>query len=222
MIVFLDIKSKTVKVYSRTGETSIPFRNIQKLNKFKAIGNEVLYITDAIKTDIDDIVNLVEESYGKKKNIINKDDIWDSEEALFVRSSSRSNIVLSDLDLELKGLNDFKSLSDLIKTHGEKNMKNNRIFNQLLDSGKIEILTLNEVHEEQSILDSENREREDAAMNSMLVSGSEPGSAAAYADGDIAADDAIVIDMTNELKGSGTRRLDSSSSNERGLLPNDF
>jgi hypothetical protein len=202
MVILLDVNNRLINVYTDNGLESFDFSNVNALNKYTA-EEDVIYITNAVKTSIEDIkntVNVISENLGDiqiKKN-----------EKSFIRSV-KGYIILDKLNLKLKGPLDFKPLSNF-----DKDFLNDTQIKNLLKIKKIEIITESEI---QKIIakDTQNKAKKqskvDKSLDSILVPmGVKAGDAAVDIFG--GASDAIEIEINpNAIGGVGT-------SNENSLV----
>lgn len=212
-LVFINIKSKCVEVYTEQGFRTISVSNTQVLNQLLK-DKEVLYVTKAIKTTGNKILKTISTIKPDKKQ--NKNN-----EPLFIRSAKKTCICINELKLTFNGLQDFKPVKDLYDKYGKNILTENKVLASLLNKNALELLTLSEVQQEQL----KEAEKEDEELDSIMVNTS--AAEAVASSGSSKRDrkrDAIEIDMTGDFGGSGVRSIGKTSSqlNEGGLLPDDF
>lgn len=216
MIVFLDIQSRCILIYSEQGINKIPFNKIS-LIKSQLKGQKALYITNAIEVDGDQIVDTViqyRQSNGEDiKSVI-------IDEPQFLCAANKGSIYINELDLTIRGKTDFIPLKSLQDKYG-KDFLENGIIKSLISNKKLEIIPLSEVQERQLIPD-EREQAYEASLDNMLAGSGKPGEAAELAVGGLDEDDpedAITIDLN---KGHSFNGSDGANGNESGLLPDDF
>jgi len=155
MIVFLDVKLQKVLLYTDDGVKKIPFYNISLLNGMPE-NQEVLYVTNAVKTTLSEVSNLVK-NIPVTKNIESVEKkAYPSDEPLFVRYVGNKgkgkngkvlegggSLYIQDIDETFTDPRDFKPLDQLIR----KGFKKSIISQNLLKSGKIEIISRSQIQD---------------------------------------------------------------------------
>jgi hypothetical protein len=136
MIVFLDTDNLKVLLYYDKGLREIPFSQINSLKKIVPSGN-LIYITNAVETSVNDIVNLVSEVYDGE---IEKEVEKKKEEKIYIHSISDGVILIPEGDFKLKGRYDIRKINEKIFNM----MKNSDSLKSLLASGKVVRITKTE------------------------------------------------------------------------------
>ena len=149
------------------------------------VGNQpIFYVTNAIKVSTSDVIETVQKL---NEQII--EDLSNSNEPLYLHVTVKGSLNIPNLmnlktneinELTLRGPTGSYSLNRLYETYGQNVFDKYTSFKSLLRSGKLEIITLNqlkEVKREAAIQEQQKEQQE-----SILVDSSESGSAAAYAE----------------------------------------
>lgn len=223
MIVFIDVKSNMIQLYSEKGIKSIPFNQVDTLKYHTAGVNNILYITQAIDASVQDVISLVKAQSGQTDSPQAKIDT--KNDPLHVRFTGKGVLNITDLGVTTKdgvlepetfrGPVDFKLLSHLEK----KGFNESGQVQALLKAGKLEVLPLSMC---QSIrLEYENKNNADEELDQITIP--KGMTLNEYLDkiesGEISeggtGNDAIEIDIMSS-KGGG------ADSNEGCLLPADF
>jgi len=66
MIVLLDIDNKCINLYNEDGINKISFYNIEEIYDYIALNQKVYYVTNAIETNVDDLIKVVSSITGKE------------------------------------------------------------------------------------------------------------------------------------------------------------
>lgn len=130
MIVFLNEEENKIYLYTDNGKISLDFKDVNKMYEY--IGDsEVYYITNAVKTNIKLISNLIEEM-GVNISPINP--IYLSNKK-YIHSISNGTIIISE-DIKFNGKYDIKEYDKNMK----KNINNFPLLKTLIEKNKIEII----------------------------------------------------------------------------------
>jgi len=139
-IVFLNVKARVVEIYTEDGVKSIPFSGIQRIKDTLGSDGDILYITNAVRTNGPDVVKLV---HGMNTNSLKK--AIEDDEVLYVRSTGRGVIRIESLDLSFNGPDDFKPLDDILAKFGKDVLDKNLTLKKLRESGTIEIIPQHDI-----------------------------------------------------------------------------
>ena len=210
-IVFLNIKARVVEIYTENGVSSIPFSGIQRIRQVLDSDDDLLYITNAVRTNSKDVVKMVNGINTKSlQNAI------ENEEPLYIRSTGRGVIRIESLNLSFNGPDDFKPLDDILAKFGKNILDKNLTLKKLRDSGDIEILSRHDIQsvkgylkvekiKKQEKISKEQRQREGKTKES------EPDS------DDMWSENNPLAVKTTSLGGRG-----SSNDNEGSLITDDM
>jgi len=126
MIVFLNIKSGCLDIYTNTGRRQCLFSDIEAIKQI--IGNEkAVYITGAQEATRDEIIEVVK---SVSSNIVTE--AIQKEEKTYIRTTSRGYVLIAELDIEFKGPADCVLLDKLFEKHGKNMLNIKRDFSRIL------------------------------------------------------------------------------------------
>lgn len=128
MIVLLDMEKEKLVLYKQ--EESIPFAQIQSMYNYIDNENNVLYITNAIEVNADDIINMV-----KNMGVTIKDDILQDTDIKYLHGQSDGTIYI-DETLKFEGKFDYK----IIDPQMIQVIKTNQVLQNLIKNKKIEVI----------------------------------------------------------------------------------
>ena len=128
MIVLLDIEKQKIILYKQV--KSIPFTQIKSIYDYVDDEKNILYITNAIEVDVDDILDMI-----KNMGIEVKKDILQDNGTKYLHSISDGTIYI-DETLKFKGKFDYK----IIDHQMIEIIKINKILQNLIKNKKIEII----------------------------------------------------------------------------------
>ena len=143
MIVLIDIKSLTVKIYSESGMRSISFEEVDLL-KDMLKKQKVIYVTNATVATAENIIQTVQVLQKQRSVQLQK-----AGEPMYLRSTLPGPLNIPDIRnknngrkevLKFTGPFDGMPIEDLISDYGEELFKRNKIIRTLLKSGKLQIL----------------------------------------------------------------------------------
>lgn len=192
MIVVMDKKNQTIILYTKDGINKIPFNEANSISEF--IGNEkVTYVTKAIKVTAMDIIGVVNSLGIKTKPPLpvsnNKYLHGTLDGTIYVKS-----------DLKFEGKYDCK----LIDSDMKKIIQETPLLQTLINKNKIEIIgetsrirLLKEFKEDQK-KQLEMQKKQDTKLDSIIMD-----EKISDWDGNVKSgmeDEAIVIDLTNDVK----------------------
>jgi len=171
IIIFLDINKQHIEIFNSNGSVIVPFSKIDTLKDIN-IDEPVYYITDAIETSIDEIINMVysiegvEEVTNKVNNQNNK--IYSNNQ--YIHSSENKNIII-DENFYFRGRYDIKLIDDNLK----KSIQSNKKVQQMINKGYLEIIdeqqkqkVLKEMLKEQEEKDKKQEEK-DKKIDEMVL-----------------------------------------------------
>lgn len=175
MILFLDVNKQVISLYKDDGVISISFQNAEDLFKYVR-GKNFLYVTNATETNATEVISLIR-SMGipvqKAK----------PEKFTYIHVAGEGVIPIDD-KLRFRGKYDAHPLTkELIQK-----IKESSLLTQLVETGKLEMITSNRRKE----LEEERVREEDEKLGSILVDREELEKQGDHAD-------AEVIDFTSEV-----------------------
>tara|TARA_Y100000310_G_scaffold319966_1_gene375875 strand:- start:12345 stop:12983 length:639 start_codon:yes stop_codon:yes gene_type:complete len=211
MILFLDERKQAVIVYKEDGSHEIPFTEINSLDVVLD-GQEALYVTSATEVEVTDVVSLVYQLAGQEEQIIEETE----DTRFYLWSNNKNKVIIEDINLTFLGKADFKLYDEGMK----RKISNSPTLSSLVKRGKIQIVGERKKRVLQREANKENKKdaeiqqkKVDASLDSMIID--KP-----VADFDPASDsDAIGIDITDEVSGTGVRQIGGGGlPNESGLV----
>lgn len=154
MVIFVDVNTREIHVYSNTGIRKIPFHDAHILNEI--VGNQkVKYVTNVIETDASEVINLVRGVSGQKPIARTQrtvtPDLEVIKEATYLRSTAKGTLLIPDMDdkpaagekghirkalIRFEGHWDCKPFDDDMK----EKIKKSSILRNLIKKGAIEIV----------------------------------------------------------------------------------
>jgi len=155
-IVFLNVKGRIIEIYTDDGVQKIPFSGIQRIKETLDADEDLLYITNAVRTNSKDIVKMV---HGMNTSSLQK--AIEGDEALYIRSTVRGVIRIESLDLSFNGPDDFKPLDDILAKFGKNVLDKNLTLKKLRNSGAIEILSQHDIKSVKGYLKVEKVKKQD-------------------------------------------------------------
>ena len=201
MIVFLDMGSQIISVYTEQGRTDVPFEQAGALKKI--ITGQALYVTNAIEVDSQSVIDLVSGIVGHE--VGNNVGVVSKSAAMVKPSTSPTHIhfdspkkLIIDEELVFEGECDIKPLDAemLAKIESTPLMQN------LLKSGKLKVIgnaklkQLNKVDQRNKKLQLDRYSRKDRALDAIIVQSSISGAAEAAAAGAAMFDDTDDMELT--------------------------
>jgi len=215
MIIFLNMKNNCLDIYTEKGCKHCGFSEKETIKKI--IGNEkVVYVTKAVETTQKDILDIV----GSIAGVVTKKMLQQQKEKSYIRSTLKGYLNIPDLNIIFKGPVHFIPLDHFFSKHGEDIFQKNAVLKNMLDNGKLQLLTETQmgVLTNQHFKEEQQKQMEkDASLDDLLVDGKVEDYIEGEKEGFSDHSDAIEI----EIKTAGSNRR-SPSSNEGSLLPDDF
>jgi len=138
-IVFLNIKARMIEIYDKNGMKNISLSGVKRI-KEELKNDDVLYITNAVKTTGSEVVKMISGINDKSLNSAIEND-----ENLYIRSTEKGVIRIEALKLSFNGPDDFKPLDDILSKFGKDILDKNRTLKKLRENGSIEILSEHDV-----------------------------------------------------------------------------
>tara|TARA_Y100000310_G_C20699149_1_gene828048 strand:- start:2199 stop:2837 length:639 start_codon:yes stop_codon:yes gene_type:complete len=135
MILLIDKGNASVVVYTDNGKKDISFEEIEDLHDI--VGNEsFLYVTDAVETDSDEVVNLVRQLVPAPTAIgMGAEDI-DGNEVYFLRSCVNGPMLISEAGIKFNGPTDMKEIDEDLLTM----IKRSVTLQEMIKKKQIEIV----------------------------------------------------------------------------------
>ena len=143
MIIFIDTKSLTVKIYSETGMRSIAFEEVDLL-KGMLKNKKAIYVTNAVVTGADSIIQTVQQLQKQRSERLSK-----SGEPMYLRCTLPGPMNIPDIrnkntgkkeTIKFAGPFDGLMVSDLISDFGSEFFQRNKTIRTLLKSGKLQVV----------------------------------------------------------------------------------
>ena len=218
MIVFINQKTKKIELYDKSGAVFISFNESWKLKNYIKEG-KVLYITNAVETTVDKIIETLNVMRGFKKDAQGKQ-LSNEKEPLYIHTIGREYLNMASVKIMFKGATDFYSVANIKKDFGNDIFEKDRTLKVYIENGKLEIITASEMNQFLSEYKDVRAEKIEKQLSSMILS----GKVDEFMDGGPGDEDApdregaVVIDLskTRSFGGGG------STENEGSLLPEDF
>ena len=139
MIILLDQEKKCLHVYNSTGKKTIPFESVNQLRQCQIDTEPVYYVTQAVETDIQQILELVSSVTG-----LPTAPVFSSNQK-YLHSTKKGPLVIPDPSappekpselLKFHDYYDIKPMDNLLKNL----ITNNPIIQRVLINGQIEII----------------------------------------------------------------------------------
>jgi hypothetical protein len=219
MIIFVNQKIKKIELYDKNGLVSIPFNESWKLKNYMKEG-KVLYITNAIETTIDRIMETVDSIRGFGKDSQGNQISSNGKEPLYIHyAKGKEYLNMASINIMFKGVTDFYAVDKIKKQFGDDIFEKDDILKMYLGNGKLEIITASEMNQFLSEYVDEREEKLEKSLSSLIIN----DKVEKFIDGGSVGDDtpdrdgAVVIDLNKSKFGGG-----GSTENEGSLLPEDF
>ena len=181
MILFLNVNNSMIELYREEGVVRIPFKNAGRLHAYVKDNNSILYITNAIKTEPVEVINMIK-NMGV---VIEESPIPSQEKKTYIHVTGQEIIPIDDL-LRFRGHYDAHPLTpELIKK-----IKESPLLQLLIKTNKLELITSSRRKE----LEEERMRKDDERVGSILVDREN-------LDKDDKHGDAEVIDFSSEVSG---------------------
>jgi len=155
-IIFLNIKARLIEIYGETGVKHIPFSGVHRIKEAIQSDEDLLYITNAVRTNSQDVMKMV-------NNINNKslETAIENEEPLYIRSTNRGAIRIEALKLEFSGPDDFKPLDDIMAKFGKNILEKDLTLRKLRESGDLEIVSQHDIKSVKDYLKIEKNKKQE-------------------------------------------------------------
>lgn len=204
IIVFANMEEKHFDIYSESGKTSVPFIQAS-LIKHIAGKQQILYVTSATYTTLEDLISLADSAGGEEKN-----------EPLYIHTTKIGCLFLSEINMTFSSPADFKSIEDI----GEDCIKRQPLLN-LIRAGELEIVSMSRAKrikarynaEHQLIVQKQQQQSQRNTQNNSTATEHTEGLTMVPIGGNIKSDDVIPIDLEKKSFGGG-----GSLANESSLL----
>jgi len=182
MIVLLDVNKQIISLYTRDGIVDIKFQDVGSLYNIVG-GDDILYVTNAIKTNAQKVIDMVKSMGVKVKN---NTSIPSYGKKTYIHVKGEEIIPIDDL-LRFRGHYDAHPLtSELLQK-----IKESSLLQSLIKNNKLELIT----SAERKMLEEERVRKEDERTGSILVDREELEQKGEHGN-------AEVIDFTSEVSGS--------------------
>lgn len=139
-IIFLNVKARVVEVYGENGVSTIPFSGVHRIKEALKTNDDILYITNAVKTNTQDVVKMVNDMNTKSLNYA-----IEHNEPLYIRSTGKGVIRIEALKLTFNGPADFKPLDDILAKFGKNILEKDLTLRKLRENGYIEVLSQHDI-----------------------------------------------------------------------------
>lgn len=196
MIVILNQKSLLLTVYNNDGVHSIPFEQAELLEEMARDGEQVLYVINAISTNVESVVATVGTLLGQRR-----EQLRDAGETMYLHSTLPGVLNIPDLysrttrkkeDLIFRSIKDAIPLKQIARDFGKDIFQTNRIMRDFLREGKLQVITETELRDLTERFDSGliPKSKHHAQHYKKYLKTLEPG---------IDPDDPIVFDITKNV-----------------------
>ncbi len=204
IIVFADMGQQTFKFYTEQGLSTIPFADLDTIKELLN-DNEIMYVTNAMKVDIEDLVNFANQNKNDA-TLVHKET-----GPILVHSTGPGCLYLSEVEVTFKNPQTFYVLENI----KSKNEKTASLIDNLLKNGQLEKVSSSRAEEikrqykrKQDIIQQKQDEELARRSTDSRGSGQETAMSGEY--------DAIPIDLEKQSFGS------KSEANEGRMLPKDL
>lgn len=219
MIVILNQKSLLLTVYNNDGVHSIPFEQADILGEMVKDGEQVLYVTNAISTNVESVLATVGTLLGNRR-----EQLRDAGETMYLHSTLPGTLCIPDLYnrvtrqkddyILFANIKDAKPLKQIARDFGKDIFQTNRIMKSLLKEGKLQVITETELDDLTKRFDSGDipKSKHHAQHYKKYLKTLEPG---------VDPDDPIVFDITKNVLSAirgGGRSGGSRETNENTLI----
>jgi len=153
MLVLIDTKSLTVKIYTENGIKSIPFEEVDLL-KDMLKNKKVIYVTNAMVATASSIIQTVKTLQQQRSNELQK-----AGEPMFLRSTLPGPLNIPNIRnkntgqkeaIIFQGPFDGLLVDDLISDFGEELFKRNKEIRGLLKKGRLQVLGESEFEDQKA------------------------------------------------------------------------
>ena len=166
MILFLNVNSNMIELYSEEGVVKIPFNDAGQLYDYVEENGNILYITNAVKTVPKEVINMI-----KSMGIVIQDDIPVDTGLKYLYSPSKGTVYINEF-LKFEGDFDIKLIDEVMS----QTIQSNQLLQQLIKNKKIHIIgeikrkkvMKNFKSHQESLLDKQ--KKIDAGLDSIIVS----------------------------------------------------
>jgi hypothetical protein len=169
MIVLIDTEKQAVHIYGENGVKTIMFDKIGSLSSY--IGDKsVYYVTNAVETTANDIINLVCDITGievqPEQQIIIPDD-----SQTYLHYDGNGSMIISDVNLKLEGKFDVRPIDDKMQLI----IARSSMLQKLMKNGKVKVINSQKKKEldigrKQWLLKKEEIEKtQDSALDDIIV-----------------------------------------------------
>lgn len=208
MIVFVDVNTREILIYSDKGIRKIPFHDANILADI--VGNQkIRYVTNVLETDATEVINLVRNISGQSppassaQRFISPDIADRVQESTYLHSTSNGTLIIPDMDdqpapgqkgfmrralMRFEGTGDCKAFDDDMK----EKIKKSQLLRSLIKKGTIEIVGEQKKNELVKVLKANmskqlaQQSARDSALDSILMDGPVGAWNGEIAGGDIA------------------------------------
>ena len=194
MIVFIDVEQNRITI---CGKEVLQYNLSDIDNIFNTIkGNEIYYVTSADVVSDLDVINLIEQITGAKRDTSGYSKASSKSQKTFLHPvKNRQIIILNENGDEyyLRGMFDFKNISNI-----PQSFMNSEMMQKYIQAGLIETVDekrKNEILKAFNTTSAKRQKLQQEAESSILVNDSTPGSAARAAYDGIKSEDDIATEI---------------------------
>ena len=130
MILFLNVNSNMIELYSEEGVVRIPFQNAGQLYNYVEENSNILYITNAVQTTPVEVINMI-----KSMGVSVQDDMPVDTGIKYLYSASEGTIYINEF-LKFEGQFDLKIIDEAMA----QTIQTNPLLQQLIKNKKIGII----------------------------------------------------------------------------------
>lgn len=206
MVVFLDVEQGKIKIYDKDGIEEYFFDEIDDA-ALKIGEQQFLYVTNAIRTNAENLVDLVGElTYQGHQNQYGAGVALDDSDTLYLQSCASGVLVIEDIGVKFEGQGDCKEIDEEIYDL----MQESTVLRSLLKSGKVKVVDyrtmINSSRKQDRIrrqFMKKRSDQEEKELNEIIMNTNYPGGARAMAERGLSeqkyASDVDETDITNDI-----------------------
>jgi len=206
MVLFIDMEKQAVLLYGEKGLTTLPFSKIGSLNQYVA-NKKVYYVTEAVETDANEILNLVCSITGQDPNELPAAPIIsaaaDDDGEVYIHYTGTGSMIIADIGITLQGKFDIRTLYEM-----QPLIAKSAMLQKLMKQGKVAIVNSKQrkqLMKEKRFWDAEQDKKQsarDEALDDIIVDRRTMEKGGTIMKG-AAAHDAPEVDLEDENEDAG-------------------
>ena len=206
MVLFIDMEKQAVLLYGEKGLTTLPFSKIGSLNQYVA-NKKVYYVTEAVETDANEILNLVCSITGQDPNELPAAPIIsaaaDDDGEVYIHYTGTGSMIIADIGITLQGKFDIRTLYEM-----QPLIAKSAMLQKLMKQGKVAIVNSKQrkqLMKEKRVWDAEQDKKQsarDEALDDIIVDRRTMEKGGTIMKG-AAAHDAPEVDLEDENEDAG-------------------